>query len=114
MRKLLVLGVLLCGCYVDISPFPDCVYDIDCMPGEVCVDGFCTGFFNPLPPGARTVDCQCWGGNHYIYDEFLLGEPRLTNLCESNYDIVQMCMGCCEYDFWSGYCIEPVLGRFCM
>jgi len=108
MRKLLLLLPIFLGCLVEVTPepFPDCIYDIDCLPGDICLDGFCTYDFIPLLPGESTVDCQCWG-DYYIF----IGETRITNLCESGMDIVEMCVGCCEY--WRGQCVEPMLGRFC-
>lgn len=107
MKRVVLFSIILSGCYVSIDPGPiECIYDTDCLPGDICVNGMCEFWPELLPSRTVIQECQCW--NDFVY----IGETFQSAVCSSGLEVIQSCIGCCEY--WYHECVKPMLGRFCL
>ncbi|MDO8623185.1 MAG: EB domain-containing protein [archaeon] len=85
-------GINSCEADGDCPPIIECFGDLDCAPGDVCVNGFC----QPVQPGCvKDVDCDggiCFNG---VCQPFV---PEAHRKCEGNLCILKIGAGVDECD----------------
>ena len=82
MRSLIVITIL---CLTSTAAFA-CVFDNDCKPGSVCLDGVCSGNLNSDNanddvPAKRTTGTSCFDDGDCRHDAHCIKGSGIRGVC---------------------------------